>query len=177
MGASVQDCPANLGSLLAMATNCTCCAESVDLWVQLRSHPDIHICHWCLDSLNRQRDGQLRGRGWIVAGYEPIFRVTDVVRATDHYAKMGFEIDFHDETYAFAHRDRDLTIHLTLPEGEETPGAGVLYIHCDDAEQLAAEWRTAGVEVVGPEDFDYGKREGSLVDPDGNLIRFGSTIR
>jgi hypothetical protein len=33
------------------------------------------------------------------------------------------------------------------------------------------------VEVVGPEDFDYGKREGSLVDPDGNVIRFGSTIR
>jgi hypothetical protein len=27
---------------------------------------------------------------------------------------------------------------------------------------------------VGPADYDYGKREGSHTDPDGNLIRFGS---
>jgi hypothetical protein len=31
--------------------------------------------------------------------------------------------------------------------------------------------------VIGPEDFDYGKREGSHVDVDGNLIRFGSPLR
>jgi hypothetical protein len=160
----------------AVTTVCSCCGESVELWVQLRSHPNVHICHWCLDSLDRQREGQLRARGWVVSGYEPIFRVRDVVLATEHYATMGFDIDFHDATYAFAHRDRDLTIHLTLPEGDEVPGTGVLYIHCDDARQLAAEWRRAGLEVVGPEDFDYGKREGSHLDPDGNLIRFGSPI-
>jgi hypothetical protein len=149
----------------------------VDLWVQLRSHPEVHICHWCLDSLNRQRDGQLRGEGWVVAGYEPIFRVTDLVLATEHYAKMGFSIEFHDESYAFAHRERDLTLHLALPEGDETAGAGALYIHCEDAQMLAAEWRSAGLEVLGPEDLDYGKREGSLTDPDGNVVRFGSPIR
>jgi hypothetical protein len=44
----------------------------------------------------------------------------------------------------------------------------------DDANQLADDWRQAGIEFVGPEDFDDGKREGSHVDPDGNLIRFGS---
>jgi hypothetical protein len=160
-----------------MAITCSCCGESVDLWVQLRSHPDMPICHWCLDSLNRQRDGQLRGKGWVAEGYEPIFGVLDLVRATDHYAAMGFEIDFHDETYAFAHRERGLTIHLTLPEDDGTPGAGVLYVHCDDAELLADEWRRAGLRVDGPEDTDYGKREGSHADPDGNVIRFGSPIR
>jgi hypothetical protein len=29
----------------------------------------------------------------------------------------------------------------------------------------------------GAQDFDYGKREGSHTDPDGNLIRFGSPLR
>ena len=52
----------------------------------------------------------------------------------------------------------------------------MLYIHVDDAERLAADWRAAGMEVVGPDDYDYGKREGSHVDPDGNLIRFGSPL-
>lgn len=35
----------------------------------------------------------------------------------------------------------------------------------------------AGVEFVEPQDFEYGKREGSHEDPDGNLIRFGSPLR
>jgi hypothetical protein len=32
------------------------------------------------------------------------------------------------------------------------------------------------LEVTGPDDLDYGKREGSHTDPDGNLIRFGSPL-
>jgi catechol 2,3-dioxygenase-like lactoylglutathione lyase family enzyme len=160
-----------------MATTCSCCGDTFDLTVQLRSHPEIHICHWCLEGLERQRDGQLRVQGWTASGFEPIFRVADVARATEHYASMGFSIERHDETYAFARRDRGLTIHLTLSEGDEIPGAGALYVHCDDAAQLADEWRRADLEVSGPVDEDYGKREGSHVDPDGNLIRFGSPIR
>jgi hypothetical protein len=31
--------------------------------------------------------------------------------------------------------------------------------------------------VHGPQDQDYGKREGWIADPDGNVIRFGSPIR
>jgi uncharacterized glyoxalase superfamily protein PhnB len=53
----------------------------------------------------------------------------------------------------------------------------VLYMHVDDADQLAAEWRKAGVTVSGPQDYDYGKREGFHVDPDGNELRFGSPLR
>lgn len=113
----------------------------------------------------------------MVAGFEPIFTVDDVPRSTDHYAKLGFEISHHDESYAFAHRDRDLTIHITQAEGDSPSATSTLYIHCEDADQLADEWRKAGLVVSGPEDYDYGKREGSHVDPDGNLIRFGSPLR
>jgi hypothetical protein len=42
---------------------------------------------------------------------------------------------------------------------------------------VAEEWRTAGIEVDGPHEQDYGKNEGSVRDPDGNVIRFGSPIR
>jgi hypothetical protein len=145
--------------------------------VQLRSHKEIHICFECLDWLDATRDRKLKahGGGWRVVGSQPIFSVTDIARSMDHYSKLGFEIEVHDETYAFAHRESGLTIHLALSrQGPLAPSA--LYLLCEDADELADTWRRAGLVVRGPEDFDYGKREGSHNDPDGNLIRFGSPL-
>jgi hypothetical protein len=162
-----------------MAETCTCCSMSVDWWVRLRSHPDQAICHDCLAGLNGQRDGQLQlmTGGWLVTGFEPIFKVASVRRSVAWFERAGFEVSLHDDSYAFAHRDRDLSIHLAQVEGEEPRGHGALYIHCQDADRVAKEWRQAGLDVDGPRDEDYGKREGSIADPDGNVIRFGSTIR
>ena len=100
-----------------------------------------------------------------------------MTRSVAWFERAGFEVSFHDDTYAFAHRDRDLTIHLAQAGEDELPGHGALYIHCQDADRVAEEWRQAGIEVDGPRDEDYGKREGSITDPDGNVIRFGSPIR
>ena len=102
--------------------------------------------------------------------------MADVERSVNHYQRLGFETSHHDETYAFAHRGDNLTIHLTQADGDAGPKVGSLYLHVDDADQLADEWRKAGLGVVGPEDTTYGKREGSHTDPDGNLIRFGSPV-
>ena len=89
--------------------------------------------------------------------------------------RLGFKTSYHNESYVFAHRDH-LTIHLAHT-GQAAAGRSVLYIHVDDARQLAAEWRKAGVMVSGPEDYDYGQHEGFHVDPDGNKLRFGSPLR
>ena len=99
-----------------------------------------------------------------------------MARAVNHYQRLGFTISYHDEGYAFAHRD-DLTIHLAHAGNASNTRMGSIYMHVDNADHLADDWRRAGVEVVGPADFDYGKREGSHIDPDGNLIRFGSPLR
>ena len=61
-------------------------------------------------------------------------------------------------------------LHLARDDHPETHMTTTLYVHVDNAEQLAADWRRAGMEVVGPHDYDYGKREGSHTDPDGNVI-------
>jgi catechol 2,3-dioxygenase-like lactoylglutathione lyase family enzyme len=103
--------------------------------------------------------------------------VADVARSVAWFERAGFEVSFHDDTYAFAHRERDLTIHLAQAGGVDVPGHGSLYIHCQDADRVAEEWRQAEIEVDGPRNVDYGKREGSITDPDGNVIRFGSPIR
>jgi catechol 2,3-dioxygenase-like lactoylglutathione lyase family enzyme len=114
------------------------------------------------------------GRAVRIVGHEPCFEVADVGRAVSHYQRLGFTISYHDENYVFAHRD-NLTIHLAHSD-EPTTGSGALYIHVDDADRLAADWRAAGLNVIGPDDYDYGKHEGSHRDPDGNLLRFGSPL-
>ncbi len=45
-----------------------------------------------------------------------------------------------------------------------------------DAEALADEWKQVkgGGQVTDPTPTDYGAVEGSYLDPDGNLLRFGS---
>ena len=144
----------------------------------LWSRKDIVICYTCLDYLNSRRAKQvaIHGGPRQLVGYEPSFRVLDVERAVDHYQRLGFTTDYHDETYAFAHWG-NLCIHLAHDDDPEAHVTSVLYIHVDDADELAADWRKAGMEVVGPENEDYGKREGQHTDPDGNLIRFGSSLR
>jgi catechol 2,3-dioxygenase-like lactoylglutathione lyase family enzyme len=112
-----------------------------------------------------------------VVSVEPIFVVSDVPAAVAHYERLGFSTSHHDEGYAFAHRNQ-LTIHLVGPAVDpRRVGHGSIYLHVDDADALAEEWRRAGVEFVKPQDVERGKREGSHLDPDGNLIRFGSPLR
>jgi predicted enzyme related to lactoylglutathione lyase len=106
---------------------------------------------------------------------EPIFAVSDLPRAVEHYKRLGFDVSHYDDRYAFAQRD-GVTIHLDLTDAPP-PGCGLLYLHVDDADRLADEWRAAGGELVEPEDFPWGKHEGSRTDPDGNTIRFGSPVR
>jgi catechol 2,3-dioxygenase-like lactoylglutathione lyase family enzyme len=120
---------------------------------------------------------QLMMSTWLATGFEPIFSVSDMARSVAWFHKAGFEVSLHDDTYAFAHRNRDLTIHLAQTTDGDPAGHAGLYIHCQDADRVAEEWRQAGFEVDGPRNEDYGKREGFVADPDGNVIRFGSPIR
>ena len=162
-----------------MAVVCACCSTSVDWWVRLRSHPDIPICHSCLAGLNAQRDGQLQlmSGSWLVTGFDAIFKVSNVAKSVDFYRRLGFEVSVHDDSYAFARRDRDLTIHLAQAVEGDVPGQGSLYLLCQDADRVADDWRAAGVPVDGPRDKEYSRREGAITDPDGNAIRFGSPLR
>jgi len=153
---------------------CACCGLEKPITVALHFRPDISLCSDCLDWLQRRRDEEIPFGGPArVLNHEPIFLVADVARAKNHYLELGFTTSDHDPTYAFAHRD-DLTIHLAQADGR--PIAGHVYLHVTDAEALAAAWRGVGLTVEGPTDYDYGKREGSHIDPDGNVIRFGSPL-
>lgn len=102
----------------------------------------------------------------------PIFSVRDLDAAMEFYRRLGFSVRAYSKGgYAIATRD-GIELHLGVPSREHHPGSAYLFV--DDADQLTAAWRAAGVEVHTPEDTEWGRREGALVDPDGNVIRFGS---
>lgn len=63
---------------------------------------------------------QLASGTWLVTSFEPVFTVADIGRSVTFYEQLGFETSFHDDTYAFAHRARDLTIHLARPMGDRS---------------------------------------------------------
>ena len=108
----------------------------------------------------------------------PAFPVSDVRASLAYYARLGFVTrEYVGGDYGYATRD-GIEIHLGLapPRSDQSPKHAA-YVWVDDADALAEEWLAAGAEVHGPEDTEWGQHEGAHVDPDGNVIRFGSPIR
>jgi hypothetical protein len=106
----------------------------------------------------------------------PIFAVRDLDSAMAYYERLGFAVRAYEKGgYGFATRD-GIEIHLGVvaDDGRRT---GSAYLWVEDADLLAVEWRSAGVEVHSPEDTEWGQHEGAVVDPDCNVIRFGSPMR
>lgn len=104
----------------------------------------------------------------------PIFSVRDLDAALDFYRRLGFSVrTYKGGGYGFAHLG-DIEIHLGVPVRDHYPGSAYLFV--DDADRLADAWIAAGAEVHAPEDTEWDQHEGALVDPDGNVIRFGSPV-
>ncbi len=106
----------------------------------------------------------------------PIFPVHDLDAAMAHYQQLGFATRAYEGGgYGYATRD-GIEIHLGVVSAQDG-GSNSAYLWVEDADTLAAAWRSAGLEVHSPEDTEWGQHEGAVIDPDGNVIRFGSPVR
>lgn len=121
----------------------------------------------------RRRPRQLRS-------FSPIFPVADLTDALAHYSKLGFDAfaDAESGEYGFANRE-GVSLHLAQdPDHDPTRHCGSAYLYVQDADALYEQWTQPGIgghtRQVAP--TPYLLREGSHVDPDGNLIRFGSPV-
>jgi catechol 2,3-dioxygenase-like lactoylglutathione lyase family enzyme len=113
----------------------------------------------------------------VVKRAAPIFPVRDLAASLDHYRRLGFSVrEYQGGGYGFANRD-GIEIHLgVVPDHDSERARHSAYLWVDDADALAHEWLAVGAEVHMPEDTEWGQHEGALVDPDGNVLRFGSPI-
>ena len=111
-----------------------------------------------------------------------ILPVRDVAAALARYKKLGFDGALYAETtteglpfYGFIWRD-GVNLHLTLAEAlDPHANTSCAYLYVDDPDALYAEWSEARPdgELRPPENTNWGMREMSYGDPDGNLLRIG----
>jgi len=123
---------------------------------------------------------EMSGRDVRVESVAPVLPVADLARAIGHYEALGFEVTSYDggADYAYANRG-DVHLHLVGHHGlDPLVNTSAVYLYVSDADVLYAQWRMAGLDgrLIAPTNTPYGLREGAHVDPDGNLIRFGSAL-
>ena len=110
-----------------------------------------------------------------------VLRVGDYERAKEFYIeKLGFEVkEEGGDPAGFGIFRRDKAqVFLESWQGAEAPyDRWRVYIHVDDIESYAQEFREKGItfshEVTTTE---YGMREFEIADPDGNVVCFGMDI-
>ena len=107
----------------------------------------------------------------------PILPVRDLNVSLEHYRRLGFTTRPYERGgYGFAALDgAEIHLGVVSPGVTATPASAYLFV--DDADQLARTWAATGADVRTPEDTEWGQHEGVVIDPDGNIIRFGSPIR
>jgi catechol 2,3-dioxygenase-like lactoylglutathione lyase family enzyme len=93
---------------------------------------------------------------------------------------LGFCVDWEHRFEAglpvFAQLTRDgLSLFLTEHAGDCQAG-GAVYFVVDDVDALHAEIRSRGIHPEAPADTPWGRREMTILDPDGNRLRFASPV-
>ena len=113
-----------------------------------------------------------------------ILPVRDVEAAVVRYTALGFKgrvyrsAEDQPAIYGFLERS-GVHFHLALTtdlDPHRTTSA--VYLYVDDPDALFREWNAVPVDgcFEAPEDRDWGMREMTYVDPDGNLLRIGRPL-
>lgn len=112
--------------------------------------------------------------------FQPIFIVRDLAAALDHYRSLGFRVEGYDDgnEYGFAQRERTGLQLSVIADHEASHNHCATYLYVADADALYEEWTRPGIggRTIAVEAKPWKLREGAHIDPDGNLIRFGSPI-
>jgi hypothetical protein len=93
------------------------------------------------------------------------------------YETAGFEVSEYDGGYFFVIRDGTELVHLVhTPELDPQANRAACYLHCSRAAEWHRDWADAGLPVSLLEVRPWGKREFSVIDPSGNVIRVGQPL-
>jgi uncharacterized protein len=114
----------------------------------------------------------------------PGIPTTDMARTVKHYQRLGFTFSAPgsaappaEASFAIGERD-GVELHFALkPDHDPSRTATWVYISVEDADELSAEFGASGAgQGRTPRDTDYKMRELAHIDPDGNLLLFGSPL-
>jgi hypothetical protein len=120
-----------------------------------------------------------QAKGGAHAGFAPCFPTTDLRAALAHYGQLGFTVMPYTTGAEWGWvRFEDAEIHFYLKQDHDpartAAAADLTVVDCDALER---EWSATGVPGTSdPYNTPYNTREATHIDPDNNLIRFGSPL-
>jgi len=114
----------------------------------------------------------------MLTGAAPVLSVANLPAALAYYEKaLGFAVTFRwgePVTYVCLCRD-EVQLHLAAARvSNKIPGQGHICLFVRDADALHAELLANGARILQPpETYDYGMREFTVADADGNRLVYG----
>ncbi len=113
----------------------------------------------------------------------PGMPTTNMARTVEHYRRLGFIFSapgapsVTNAEFAIAQRD-GIELHFAMKSDHDPDRTATwVYIGVEDADAMSDEFDAAGAgQGRPPYDTDYKMRELAHIDPDGNLILFGSPL-
>jgi catechol 2,3-dioxygenase-like lactoylglutathione lyase family enzyme len=109
----------------------------------------------------------------------PILTVDNLAASTRYYReKLGFKLDWdYGEPPDFASVSRGDGVLFMCQRCQGHPGAWMM-LFTRDVDKLHDELKKRGATIkMAPTDMPWGMREMQVSDLDGNVLRFGSSIR
>lgn len=165
---------------------CGCCgqARTRSRLAELGDTPETFICTRCalwaagrivrssrLGRLGRRLQHRRPRPGVLMA--VPVLAATDLDRSAELYGAAGFEVTGRHDGYLVMHAG---PVELHLAQDAETT-AGACYFRVADVAAVRERLEATVAGCAGPlRDTDFGLREFSFTDPDGNRVRFGSPV-
>jgi hypothetical protein len=117
-----------------------------------------------------------------LVAFAAVFTVGDVACSQRFYLdRLGFRTQFQlgdPPSYAIVERDA-VSLHL-MPASQDGGGLGrsSIYVFAAGVDALHDELCALKCPIErAPADYDYGMREFSVRDPDGNRVTFGEATR
>ena len=93
-------------------------------------------------------------------------------------AQLGFGLVADHGHYVIVGRD-GIEVHFWQTDDKHLAANSGAYFRCADVDGLYETFRGAsqGGRLIAPADRDWGMREFYVVDPEGNLLRFGQPVK
>ena len=104
----------------------------------------------------------------------PMLPVRNLDEAVRFLASLGWKEQSRYPGYVISARDNAQLHVFEYPDVVPLANDGACYIRVSDVQTLHDEFESAGIERLGPlVAQEWGMKEFTVVDPSGNLFRFG----
>ena len=108
----------------------------------------------------------------LISASVPVLASLNLDESRVFYARLGFVEQLQTPDYLIVER-AGVELHFWLCADRQIAENTSCYLRSPDTQQLYTEFRAQGLDPAAPQLRPWGMRELYLIDPHGNLLKFG----